>query len=138
MPIKKELALSYAGELAREPTLTLELDHLKELAAWVQHKAGSAGPFSIGSKVWPGLGKLVEECGEACQVAGKLMGTGGDTKHWDGGEDLKIRLEEEVGDILAAISFLIDNNQLNREAIKKRREKKLETFTKWHKEQGDG
>jgi len=98
----------------------------------------SPGPFSIGSKTWPGISKLIEECGEVGQVCGKLIGTGGATAHWDGGEDLKVRLETELGDLLAAISFVIDNNQLNREAIKKRREKKLETFAKWHKEQSDG
>lgn len=97
-----------------------------------------AGPFSLGSKIWPGIAKLVEESGEVLQVCGKLQGTGGETKHWDGGEDLKVRLEEEIGDALAALSFVIDNNQLNREAITKRRAKKLETFTKWHKEQSDG
>lgn len=29
--------------------------------------------FSIGSKRWPGISKLIEECGEVLQIAGKLM-----------------------------------------------------------------
>lgn len=35
------------------------------------------GSFSLGSRTWPGLSKLVEECGEVLQIAGKIMGTGG-------------------------------------------------------------
>ena len=40
--------------------------------------------FAIGDKKWPGISKLVEEAGEVTQVAGKLMGSGGDILHWDG------------------------------------------------------
>jgi hypothetical protein len=43
-----------------------------------------AGPYSIGSTVWPGLSKLVEEMGEVGQVVGKLIATGGDPAHRDG------------------------------------------------------
>lgn len=39
--------------------------------------------FAIGSPVWPGLSKLAEEAGETLQVVGKLMGTGGESAHWD-------------------------------------------------------
>lgn len=89
--------------------------------------------FTIGGKTWPGLGKLVEECGEVTQVVGKLMGTGGDVQHWDGEAPLDVRLIEELGDLLAAIDFVIGANKLPAEAIAKRRTRKLELFQSWHR-----
>lgn len=65
-----------------------------------------AGPFSIGSALWPGISKLVEEAGEVTQVCGKLIGSGGDINHWDG-TNLKERLEDEIGDLIAACMFVI-------------------------------
>jgi NTP pyrophosphatase (non-canonical NTP hydrolase) len=69
-------------------------------------------PYAIGSETWPGLSKLVEECGEVLQVAGKLMGTGGQVEHWDG-TDLRERMTEELADLLAAIDFLQYMNDLD-------------------------
>lgn len=42
------------------------------------------GDFSLGSKVWPGTSKLLEEMGELQQVLGKLIAVAGSTEHWDG------------------------------------------------------
>lgn len=69
-------------------------------------------PYSIGSDAWPGLSKLIEECGETIQVAGKLMGTGGAVEHWDG-SNLGDRLIEEIGDLQAAIEFFVETNDLD-------------------------
>jgi NTP pyrophosphatase (non-canonical NTP hydrolase) len=95
--------------------------------------------FAIGSPKWPGLSKLDEEAGEVVQVIGKLMGTGGDPDHWDG-TDLRIRLQEEIADVLAACDFvqLVNPYALDEVAIAERRREKLETFLRWHREQGGG
>lgn len=95
----------------------------------------SSGDFSIGSRVWPGLSKLLEECGELVQVGGKLIATGGSSKHWDG-SDLTQRLEEELADVQAAIEFLISRNSLNRLAIAGRAMTKVTRFHAWHDAQG--
>ena len=95
-----------------------------------------SGDFSIGSKFWPGISKLIEECGEAIQVAGKLLGSAGIARHWDG-SDLRERLEEEIGDVIAAYLFVIETNNLNWRRISARRDEKLELFRKWHEEQGE-
>lgn len=95
-----------------------------------------AGAYSIGSAIWPGLSKLIEEAGEVMQVAGKIIGTGGDTDHWDG-TDLLSRLEDEVADLLAAIKFVMDKNALNQRAMRKRSEAKQALFNEWHS-QSDG
>lgn len=72
--------------------------------------------FAIGDQDWPGISKLIEECGEVVQVCGKLMGTRGEHEHWDG-SDLKVRLEEEIADLIAAVEFVCDKNNLDREKI---------------------
>ena len=43
-----------------------------------------AGPFSFGSRTWPGLAKIAEEAGETQQIIGKLLASGGAAEHWDG------------------------------------------------------
>lgn len=93
-----------------------------------------SGDFSIGSNLWPGISKLIEECGEVQQVAGKLIASHGAVNHWDG-TNLKERLESELGDLQAAIQFVVRHNALDVVAIEKRRIEKLMLFEKWHEEQ---
>src|ERR1700727_2409741 len=100
------------------------------------------GDFSIGSQVWPGASKVIEEMGELQQVMGKLIGTAGEEKHWDG-SDLKERLKEELADVSAAIAFFIAKNfedTDDREMILRVANKKA-LFFKWHnkpEEKGGG
>lgn len=91
------------------------------------------GPYSIGSSHWSGLSKLVEELGELQQVLGKLLGTGGETHHWDG-SDLGDRLVDEIGDASAAIEFFTEKNMTpdQRRRITDRMMQKLELFDGWH------
>lgn len=95
----------------------------------------TAGPYSIGSELWPGLSKLSEEAGEVIQVVGKLIATGGEEQHWDG-SNLRKRLAEELGDLLAAIEFVALKNGLADTFT--RAEEKLKLFEKWHLEQLKG
>lgn len=90
------------------------------------------GIFSIEASRWPGLSKLTEEAGEVLQVVGKLMGTRGQLKHWDGSR-LNLRLVEELADLAAAIDFVLEHNarQLSRVAFENRRAEKLAVFNKW-------
>lgn len=90
------------------------------------------GEYSIGSGHWPGLSKLIEEAGEVCQVAGKIMGTGGERMHWDG-SDLKVRIEEEIADVLAACAFVIEACELDETFITDRIDEKITRFRDWHK-----
>ena len=91
--------------------------------------------FAIGSKEWPGLSKLNEECGEAIQVIGKLMGTGGHVEHWDGSR-LDERLAQEMADVLAAVSCVMEANaaRLDTDLIERRAKVKLDLFRKWRPE----
>jgi NTP pyrophosphatase (non-canonical NTP hydrolase) len=59
--------------------------------------------YKITSQDLPGLAKLAEECSEVSQSAAKIIGgcdTPGQLMH----------LEDEMGDVYAALRFFIDNN----------------------------
>lgn len=88
-------------------------------------------PYCIGSQTWGGLSKLIEECGEVQQVAGKIIGAEGITHHWDG-SNLRERLTSEMGDLMAAIRFVAEQNDLDWAAIEDREKEKLRLFHKWH------
>jgi len=89
--------------------------------------------FAIGADRWPGISKLVEECGEVVHVCGKLLGTYGERPHWDG-TDLKERLQQELGDLEAAICFVVGLCYLDMDAIMARRDAKLKQFEHWHRQ----
>lgn len=88
--------------------------------------------FCIGSPWWPGVVKVSEEAAEVIQVLAKLQATGGLPEHWDG-SNLHERLESELGDLLAAIEFMIEHSPLSTEHINTRCLEKRETFRRWHK-----
>jgi NTP pyrophosphatase (non-canonical NTP hydrolase) len=90
----------------------------------------AGGDFSIGSSVWPGLSKLVEEAGEVFQVCGKLMATGGEAEHWDG-TNLVERLHDELGDLVGAIAFFVEVNSMDKPRIIGRGADKFSLFTGW-------
>jgi NTP pyrophosphatase (non-canonical NTP hydrolase) len=86
-------------------------------------------PFSIESK-------LGEECSELAQVACKAAQVGGlDQQHWDG--DLRPKAEEEIGDVLAGMEFIINKYKLSRWNIDERRMAKLTLYQQWSKERSD-
>lgn len=124
--------------------------------------------FGIGSTVWPGLAKTMEEAGEVLQLLGKIVARGGDLDHtWPckdcggaghlgpstgasqrdygrachrcdgrgslGSGDLSDAIHEELGDLQAAIEFLIETNDvLNADVIYDRFIDKLNTYRRWH------
>jgi NTP pyrophosphatase (non-canonical NTP hydrolase) len=81
-----------------------------------------------------GVAKLIEECGELQQVLGKkLAWWTPDQPHWDGSM-LNQRLEEEMGDVLAAIEFVIEQLELSRRSIIDRAESKGDLFNTWQEQ----
>lgn len=91
-------------------------------------------PYSIGSDQWPGLAKLLEETGEVQQVIGKLLAVRGEAEHWDG-TNLHSRFEEELGDLLAAVEYVLRHNPtLSREHVYSQKTSKTAVFELWHQE----
>lgn len=88
------------------------------------------GPFGLGRGTWPGLAKLAEECGEVVQIVAKLVATGGRVDHWSG-LDLHDELCDELGDLLASITFVKRHNVLDMQRMADRQYRKLDLFEKW-------
>ena len=63
-----------------------------------------------------GLAKLTEEIGELIQVTGKKMAYA-DGTHPDGKGDLNLRMQEEMGDVIAAIRFVFGKLELDIDAV---------------------
>lgn len=93
------------------------------------------GPYAFHTHVWPGTSKLIEECGELVQVLAKLIMVGGGQDHFDG-SNLYNRIEEELGDLEAAIIFFKNQNygHISNGAVRNRRFQKLAIFNMWHAE----
>lgn len=90
--------------------------------------------FAIGADRWAGASKVIEEAAEVTQVLAKLLATYGEREHWGDG-DLVLRLEEELGDLKAAISFfLLNNPDVRGEVVRERASQKLRQFEEWHGE----
>jgi NTP pyrophosphatase (non-canonical NTP hydrolase) len=81
-----------------------------------------------------GLVKLVEECGELIQVASKKMACMDSDEHWDGAGLLSQRLEDEMGDVLAAIAIVASNFDLDWYRIGQQKDRKQRRFRKWMEE----
>lgn len=86
-----------------------------------------------------GLVKLSEEAAEVVQVAQKLvqypqLQSERVLTHPDG-TILLDRLEDEMGDVLAACYFVAKKLKLDQQKIIRRREDKLNLFERWDKEE---
>ncbi len=79
-----------------------------------------------------GLAKLIEECGELQQIAGKKLAYFHTDEHPDGGRSLRLRLQDELADADAAIHFVAKTMELDEEYIKARVKRKYDLFVKWH------
>lgn len=80
-----------------------------------------------------GLAKLIEECGELTQVAAKMLAYyAPGTPHPDGAGELQTRLEDEMGDVLAALWFVQEALELSEHDIHVRAQQKRKLFAYWH------
>lgn len=80
-----------------------------------------------------GLTKLIEECGELIQVVAKKIAYM-NTDHHPDGTSMKLRLEDEIGDVLAAIDFSSQKLDLNLNSIYARHRLKYSIFRGWDQE----
>lgn len=89
-----------------------------------------------------GLIKLLEETGELHaalgnlqQVAAKKVAYFDTDEHPDGAGSLTERLEDEIADVIAILTVVQCNLNLNHIRIAKRVDVKIATFMKYHKEE---
>jgi hypothetical protein len=81
--------------------------------------ARTPGPDSTGSDRWPGLSRLAEEAAGVLQIVAKIAD--GNDIH-DDGTDLRESLQDELGDLRAAIDYVVRKNFLDWDAINRRRD----------------
>lgn len=84
-----------------------------------------------------GLAKLTEECGELQQVCGKKIQYMHTDNHPDG-TNLRIRMLEEMADVVGAMDFIIEKFEISPEELqflKQRAREKQALFQLWDKEQ---
>lgn len=79
---------------------------------------------------WKGIAKLIEECGELQQVAGKAL-LYPNIPHPDGKGPVSIRFIEELADVQAAIEYFIMYNNLPLDIIERRKIMKVQRFVEW-------
>lgn len=84
-----------------------------------------------------GTAKLVEETGEVIQVLGKMIAFPYQDLHPDGKGSLRLRLEDEIGDVEAALAFVVKKRGLDVNRIMARAEEKLALFEAWDAMPGD-
>lgn len=77
-----------------------------------------------------GLCKLTEECGELIQVAAKMTAYWPKPSTHSQGE-LELKLEDEIGDVLAAIQFVTEKLGLSEHDIQARVTVKYNQYKKW-------
>jgi NTP pyrophosphatase (non-canonical NTP hydrolase) len=78
------------------------------------------------------LGKLVEECGELASIGSRCIIQGVDEAHPVTGVINKAALTEEIADVTANMSLVIDHFRLNMLFIQERAERKKDLLRTWH------
>lgn len=80
-----------------------------------------------------GLTKLMEECGELIQILAKKSAYMETDNHPDGSL-MKRRMEDEIADVVAAITFVVEQFDLDVPYMSERSTDKIELYEKWAKE----
>ena len=83
-------------------------------------------PYGIGSDTWPGLSRLVIDAARVVELARTIISTGNDTD-----QDAAVHresLQEELGDLRAAIDYVIGKNALDWAAVNRRRDRKRSLY----------
>jgi NTP pyrophosphatase (non-canonical NTP hydrolase) len=80
-----------------------------------------------------GLAKLIEECGELMQIAGKKLAYFHTDEHPDGAGSLQSRLEEAIADVQAATILVVESMGLDKKRIATRFVNKVEQFDRWER-----
>jgi hypothetical protein len=82
------------------------------------------GPYLIGSDTWPGLSQLTADAADVLSVIGTIMG---DDAHEDMAS-LRAGLQDQLGDLRAAIDYVIGKNALDWNAVNSRRDRKRSLY----------
>ena len=85
----------------------------------------------MNDKIFEALGILQEECAEVIQIVSKCRRFGIDELHLKEGVKNRELLNEEIGDILAIVDYLIDQNVITMGALEQAKAKKVNKLKSW-------
>jgi len=91
------------------------------------------GPYGIGSDTWPGLSQLAADAAQIARRVSSIIGD--DTRQVGTRQDtdgLRASLQEELGDLRAAIDYVIGKNALDWDAVNRRRDRKRSRYERAH------
>jgi len=88
------------------------------------------GRYGIGSDTWPGLATLAADAAQVVQVVSAIIGSGEDA----GPEAARLRecLQDQLGDLRAAIDYVIGKNALDWNAVNRRRDRRRSRYERDH------
>ena len=109
------------------PDIQYDLDQAFALG----HECAAGTPAEIER-----LALLAEECGEVVQMVGKILRHGYNSKHPDTGEMNRTLLENEIGDLFAAIELMLKAEDLYKPSIIDAAAAKLAKVDQWLHHQG--
>jgi hypothetical protein len=89
------------------------------------------GPYGIGSDTWAALATLAADAAQVVEVVSAIIGNGNDT----GPEAARLResLQDQLGDLRAAIDYVISKNALDWNAVNRRRDRKRSRYERDHR-----
>ncbi len=76
---------------------------------------------SAGSDAWPGLPRLAADAKQVLRLVGTIIGSGDDARY--DAAILRECLQDELGDLRAAIDYVIGKNALDWDAVNRRRDR---------------
>lgn len=85
----------------------------------------------MNDKILEALGILQEECAEVIQIVSKCRRFGIDELHLKEGIKNRELLNEEIGDILAIVDYLIDQNVITMGELEQAKAKKVNKLKSW-------
>ena len=83
-------------------------------------------PYGIGSDTWPGLSRLAADAAQVAAATRTIISMGNDTD-----QDAAVQresLQEQLGDLRAAIDYVIGKNALDWAAVNRRRDRKRSLY----------
>ena len=86
-------------------------------------------PPSASSDAWPGLARLAADATQVLRLVGTIIGSGDDTRYDTA--VLRECLQDELGDLRAAIDYVISKNALDWDAVNRRRDRTRSRYERW-------
>ena len=89
------------------------------------------GPYGIGSDTWPGLATLAADAAQVVQAVSAIIASGDQAGPDAAG--LRDSLQDQLGELRAAIDYVISKNALDWTAVNRQRDRKRSRYERAHR-----